>query len=57
MSPNGTRATHRDRVIELHDLDVDSLRHRDFTEGLPFIVAGLKSVIETGLPLTAPAGR
>jgi len=53
--------TERDDVIELaielHDLTVDSLRYRDFTEGLPFIVAGLKSVIETGLPLTAPAGR
>jgi DNA-binding transcriptional ArsR family regulator/uncharacterized protein YndB with AHSA1/START domain len=44
-------------AIELHDLTVDSLRYRDFTEGLPFIVAGLKSVIETGRPLTTPAGR
>ncbi|MFC2153601.1 hypothetical protein ACFLQ7_03100 [Actinomycetota bacterium] len=38
------------------------LGYRDFTEGLPFIVdtvivAGLKSVIDTGLPLPAPAGR
>lgn len=57
MSPNGTRATHRDRVIALHDLDVDNLRYRDFAQGLPLIVAGLKSLIETGLPLTTQSGR
>lgn len=42
-------------AIELFDLTVDSKRYRDFTEGFPYIVAGLKSLVETGSPL-APLG-
>ena len=44
-------------AIELFDLAADSKRYRDFTNGIPFIVAGLKSLVETGEPLTAPSTR
>ena len=41
--------------VEYHDLDPDSQTFRDFNQGLPFIVAGLKTLLETGQPLAAPA--
>lgn len=41
-------------AIELFDMTVDSRRYEDFTTGIPYIVAGLKSLVETGSPL-APA--
>lgn len=44
-------------AIELFDLTVDSRRYQDFTNGLPYIVAGLKSLVETGAPLAGtPTG-
>ena len=41
--------------VEYHDLDPASATYRDFTAGIPFIVAGLKTLLETGSPLAAPA--
>jgi uncharacterized protein YndB with AHSA1/START domain/DNA-binding transcriptional ArsR family regulator len=38
-------------AIEMFDLAHDSKRYEDFTNGIPFIVAGLKSLVETGMPL------
>lgn len=39
--------------IELFDLTVDDLRYESFTNGLPYITAGLKSLLETGTSLPA----
>ncbi len=41
--------------VEYHDLDPTGPTYRDFTGGIPFIVAGLKTLLETGDPLAAPA--
>lgn len=43
-------------AIELFDMTVDSRRYEDFTNGIPYIVAGLKSLVETGAPLPSRAG-
>lgn len=40
-------------TIELHEIGVKTLE--DFKEGLPYIVSGLKTLVETGEPLPAPA--
>ena len=42
-------------AIELFDLVVDSVTYRDFTGGIPYIAAGLKSLLETGEPLPSRA--
>ncbi len=42
-------------AVELYDLTVESKRYGDFTNGLPYILAGLKSLVETGAPLTSSA--
>ena len=41
-------------TIELYDLTTDSATYRDFVEGFPYIVSGLKTLLETGTPLPAP---
>ena len=41
--------------VEYHDLDPASQTFRDFNQGLPLIVAGLKTLLETGDPLSTPA--
>ena len=41
-------------TIELYDIATDGPIHRDFAEGLPYIVSGMKSLLETGTPLPAP---
>lgn len=42
-------------TIELFDLAVGGATYDDFVAGLPYIVAGLKSLLETGTPLPAPS--
>lgn len=42
-------------AIELFDMTTESRRYEDFTNGLPYIVAGLKSLLETGSALPSPA--
>jgi DNA-binding transcriptional ArsR family regulator len=42
-------------VVEVYDMPADSARYEDFTNGLPFIVSGLKTLLETGQPLPAPS--
>lgn len=37
--------------VEYYDLAADSASFADFMEGIPFIVAGMKTVLETGAPL------
>lgn len=37
--------------VELYDVAPDSRTYEDFTNGLPFIVAGMKTLLETGEPL------
>ena len=41
-------------TIELYEIAVDGPIHRDFAQGLPYIVSGMKSLLETGTPLPAP---
>ncbi len=41
-------------TIELYDVDIDSKTYDDFVNGFPYIVSGLKSLLETGKPLPAP---
>jgi uncharacterized protein YndB with AHSA1/START domain len=36
---------------EYYDLATDSASYADFVEGIPFIIAGMKTVLETGQPL------
>lgn len=43
-------------AIELYDIALDSKTLEDFSNGLPYIAAGLKSLVETGTPLPSPAG-
>lgn len=38
-------------AIELFDMTAESRRYEDFTNGLPYITAGLKSLLETGAAL------
>jgi uncharacterized protein YndB with AHSA1/START domain len=42
-------------TVEMHDVAVDSKTFSDFTNGFPYIVSGLKSLVETGVGLPAPA--
>lgn len=42
-------------AIEMFDLTVNSKRYGEFTEGIPYIISGLKSLVETGAPLPSPA--
>ncbi len=41
-------------TIELYDVEVDGPTYTDFVEGFPYIVSGLKSLLETGTPLPPP---
>lgn len=41
-------------TIELYDVEEDSKTLDDFANGFPYIVSGLKSLVETGKPLPAP---
>jgi DNA-binding transcriptional ArsR family regulator/uncharacterized protein YndB with AHSA1/START domain len=38
-------------TVELWDIDPTGKVYREFVEGIPFIVSGMKSVLETGRPL------
>ncbi len=42
-------------TVEIYDLDPASRTLRDFIEGLPEIVSGMKTLLETGAPLRATA--
>ncbi|MFW2333125.1 ArsR/SmtB family transcription factor [Ilumatobacter sp.] len=41
-------------TIELYDVVEDSATYTDFVQGFPYIVSGMKSLLETGAPLPAP---
>ena len=41
-------------TIELYDVAADSKTLDDFSQGFPYIVSGLKSLVETGTALPAP---
>ncbi|MBT8217138.1 MAG: helix-turn-helix domain-containing protein [Acidimicrobiia bacterium] len=41
-------------TVELYDAPAGSKTYEDFTNGFPYIVSGLKSVLETGKSLPAP---
>ena len=41
-------------TIELYDVGVDSKTYDDFVNGFPYIVSGMKSLLETGTPLPSP---
>lgn len=41
-------------TIELYDTPAGSKTYEDFTNGFPYIVSGLKSLVETGKALPAP---
>ena len=41
-------------TVEMYDITTDSKIYADFTSGFPYIVSGLKSVLETGQSLPAP---
>ncbi len=38
-------------TVELYDVDVDDKRYQEYTSGFPFIVSGLKTLLETGEPM------
>ena len=42
-------------TVELYDIAEDSKTFNDFTNGLPYIISGLKTLVETGQPLPATA--
>ena len=42
-------------TVELYDTPVDSKRFSDFSGGFPYIISGLKSVLETGQSLPPPS--
>ncbi|MDH3606509.1 MAG: SRPBCC domain-containing protein [Acidimicrobiia bacterium] len=42
-------------TVEMYDVPVDSKIFADFSSGFPYIVSGLKSVLETGQSLPPPA--
>ena len=42
-------------TIEMYDIAADSKTVAEFTEGFPYIVAGLKSLLETGEALPTPS--
>lgn len=41
-------------TIELYGVGEDSKTYTDFVQGFPYIVSGMKSLLETGTPLPAP---
>lgn len=41
-------------TVEMHDIAVDSAIFKDFTTGFPWIIASMKSLIETGKGLPPP---
>ena len=43
-----------DLAVEYYDLDPESKRLKDFAEGLPYIVGGMKTLLEIGEPFPAP---
>ncbi len=42
-------------TIELYDLAPNSKTLKDFSNGLPYIVSGLKSLVATGEALPSPS--
>ncbi|MDX1469431.1 MAG: SRPBCC domain-containing protein [Acidimicrobiia bacterium] len=42
-------------TVELYDIGLDSKTLDDFANGLPYIISGLKSLVETGEALPSPA--
>lgn len=42
-------------TIELYDVTEDSRTYTDFVQGFPYIVSGLKTLLETGTPLPPPS--
>jgi len=42
--------------VEMHDVDPASKTYSEFTGGFPFIVSGLKTLVETGAPMLSRAG-
>jgi uncharacterized protein YndB with AHSA1/START domain/DNA-binding transcriptional ArsR family regulator len=42
-------------TVEMHDVDVESKTYSEFTGGFPYIISGLKSLVETGAGLPAPS--
>ena len=42
-------------TIELYDVSEDSKTVNEFSQGFPYIVAGLKSLLETGEALPSPS--
>jgi uncharacterized protein YndB with AHSA1/START domain len=42
-------------TIELYDAPIGSKTHTDFIGGFPYIVSGMKTLLETGRTLPAPA--
>lgn len=40
-------------TIEYYELDPASRRYSEFTQGIPYIVAGMKTLLETGEPLAS----
>jgi len=41
-------------TIELYDIATDSKTYTDFVQGFPYIVSGMKSLLETGTALPSP---
>lgn len=41
-------------TVELYDVAVDSKTFEDFSQGFPYILSGLKTLVETGKSLPAP---
>ena len=39
--------------VEMHDVAIDSKTYSEFTGGFPFIVSGLKTLVETGKAMAA----
>jgi uncharacterized protein YndB with AHSA1/START domain len=44
-------------TVELYQLEEGSHTFNEFVGGIPFIVSGLKTLLETGKPMMAVAGR
>ncbi|MGA7096337.1 MAG: SRPBCC domain-containing protein [Acidimicrobiia bacterium] len=40
-------------TVEIYDMAAGTATYRDFTEGIPFIVSGLKTMLETGKAMAA----
>jgi hypothetical protein len=41
-------------TIELYDVEIGGATYNDFVNGFPYIVSGMKSLLETGAALPAP---